>query len=65
MAGDEGGILGCGISRKLAGRLEQAGAPVYFFEDSEGGHGVSDALERPDSMALRMTFLINTLMGAG
>jgi prolyl oligopeptidase len=54
--------VGPGHARKLAGRLEQVGAPVYFFEDSEGGHGVSDALERPDLMALRMTFLISTLM---
>jgi prolyl oligopeptidase len=56
--------VGPGHARKLAARLEEAGAPVYFFEDEEGGHGVSDALERPDLMALRMTFLIDSLMGA-
>ncbi len=56
--------VGPGHARKLAARLEEAGAPVYFFEDEEGGHAVSDALERPDLMALRMTFLINNLMGA-
>lgn len=55
--------VGPGHARKLAARLEQVHAPVYFFEDSEGRHGVSDALERPDLMALRMTFLINNLMG--
>jgi len=36
-------------------------APAYDYEDEEGGHGVSDALRRPDLMALRMTFLIDTL----
>jgi prolyl oligopeptidase len=35
---------------------------VHFIEDDEGGHGVSDPLQRPDLMAQRMTFLISTLM---
>jgi prolyl oligopeptidase len=54
--------VGPGHARKLAARLEQVGAKAYYFEDSEGGHGVSDALQRPDLMALRMTFLIDRLM---
>jgi hypothetical protein len=29
--------------------------------DQEGGHKVSDPLARPDLMALRMTFLVETL----
>jgi hypothetical protein len=28
--------------------------PAYYFEDSEGGHGVSDALQRPELMALTL-----------
>jgi prolyl oligopeptidase len=55
--------VGPGHARKLAARLEQAGAKAYYYEDSEGGHGVSDALQRPELMALRMTFLIDRLMG--
>jgi prolyl oligopeptidase len=35
---------------------------VYFLEDDEGGHGVSDPLTRPDVMAARLTFLIAALM---
>jgi prolyl oligopeptidase len=54
--------VGPGHARKLAARLEQVGAKAYYFEDSEGGHGVSDALQRPEIMALRMTFLIDRLM---
>jgi prolyl oligopeptidase len=55
--------VGPGHARKLAARLEAVGDKVYFFEDQEGGHGVSDPLARPDLMAMRMTFLIDTLMG--
>ena len=54
--------VGPGHARKLAARLEQVGAKAYYFEDSEGGHGVSDALQRPELMALRMTYLIDRLM---
>jgi prolyl oligopeptidase len=54
--------VGAGHARKLAARLEQVGGKVYFFEDQEGGHGVSDPLSRPELMADRMTFLIDTLM---
>ncbi|MFM7274645.1 MAG: prolyl oligopeptidase family serine peptidase [Gammaproteobacteria bacterium] len=54
--------VGPGHARKLAARLEQVGAKVYFLEDQEGGHGVSDPLSRPELMAKRMTFLVDTLM---
>jgi prolyl oligopeptidase len=53
--------VGPGHARKLAAKLEQSGAKVYFLEDEEGGHGVSDPLSRPRLMAERMTFLIDTL----
>lgn len=54
--------VGPGHARKLAYRLEKAGAPTYFYEDEEGGHGVSDAFRNPELMALRMSFLIDNLM---
>jgi prolyl oligopeptidase len=54
--------VGPGHARKLAARLEAVGAKVHLYEDQEGGHSVSDPLARPDLMALRMTFLIDTLM---
>lgn len=57
--------VGPGHARKLAARLSDAGAPVYFLEDEEGGHGVSDAFRNPELMALRMTFLIDALIPAG
>ena len=54
--------VGPGHARKLAARMEAAGATIYYLEDQDGGHGVSDPLSRPDLMANRMTFLINALM---
>lgn len=53
--------VGPGHARKLAAKLEEVGASVYYLEDQEGGHGVSDPLSRPELMADRMTFLIDTL----
>lgn len=53
--------VGPGHARKFAAKLEQSGAKVYFLEDEEGGHGVSDPLSRPRLMAERTTFLIDTL----
>jgi prolyl oligopeptidase len=53
--------VGPGHARKLAARLLAVGAPAHYYEDEEGGHGVTDALQRPDLVALRMTFLIDTL----
>lgn len=54
--------VGPGHARKFAFRLQEAGAPTYFYEDEEGGHGVSDAFRNPELMALRMSFLVDTLM---
>lgn len=54
--------VGPGHARKLAARLEQAGANVSFIEDQEGGHGVTDPLSRPELVAKRMTFLVDALM---
>lgn len=54
--------VGPGHARKLAARLREVGSTVYFLEDEEGGHGVSDPLSRPDIMAMRMEFLIGRLM---
>ncbi|MBF7015287.1 prolyl oligopeptidase family serine peptidase (plasmid) [Novosphingobium resinovorum] len=54
--------VGPGHARKLAARMKDAGATVYYLEDQNGGHGVSDPLNRPDLMANRMTFLIDTLI---
>lgn len=56
--------VGPGHARKFAHRLMDAGATTFFYEDEEGGHGVSDAFRNPELMALRMTFLIDTLMPA-
>lgn len=54
--------VGPGHARKFAYRLQKAGATTFFYEDEEGGHGVSDALRNPELMALRMSFLIDNLM---
>lgn len=54
--------VGPGHARKFAARMQAVGAPVYFLEDEEGGHGVSDALRNPELMAMRMSFLISRLM---
>lgn len=54
--------VGPGHARKLAAKLEEVGSQVYYLEDQEGGHGVSDPLSRPELMADRMTFLIDTLV---
>ncbi len=54
--------VGPGHARKLAYKLDRAGATTYFYEDEEGGHDVSDAFRNPELMGLRMSFLIDTLM---
>lgn len=54
--------VGPGHARKLAARLEEAGTPVLFLEDQNGGHGVSDPLTNPELMAARMTFLVAEIM---
>lgn len=57
--------VGPGHARKFAAKLESVGATVYFLEEQEGGHGVSDAFDNPELMSLRMTFLIHQLMSKG
>ncbi len=54
--------VGPGHARKLAARLEAVGSTVHLYESQEGGHGVSDPLQRPELMSLRMAFLIDRLM---
>jgi prolyl oligopeptidase len=54
--------VGPGHSRKMVARMQELGATAYLYENAEGGHGVSDALARPDLMGLRMMFFIDTLM---
>lgn len=39
-------------------------AEVYYREEQEGGHGVSDALKHPDLMAMRLAFLFSKLTTA-
>jgi prolyl oligopeptidase len=55
--------VGPGHARKLAKRLMQAQAQVYFLEPEEGGHGVSDPLQQPEVMAMRAAFFVDRLMG--
>jgi prolyl oligopeptidase len=54
--------VGPGHARKMTALLEKYHKPVFLLEEPEGGHGVSSSTERPDLMALRLTFLIDTLM---
>ena len=54
--------VGPGHARKLAARLEAVGSTVHLYESQEGGHGVSDPLQRPELMSLRMAFLVDRLM---
>jgi prolyl oligopeptidase len=53
---------GPGHARKLAALLKDAGYSVYFLEYTEGGHGVSDPLNRPDLLIDQLTFFVDTLM---
>ncbi|CAH0057783.1 unnamed protein product [Clonostachys solani] len=55
--------VGAGHARKLAARLQEVGAPVLFYEDREGGHGVSDSLSSTTLLSRRLAFLMDTLMG--
>lgn len=54
--------VGPGHARKLAMRLMEVGADPMFLEPGGGGHGVSDPLQRPEMMAMRMAFLMDTLL---
>lgn len=54
--------VGPGHSRKFAARMAEVGGKPLLLEFAEGGHGVSDPLRNSALMAVRMTFLIDTLM---
>jgi prolyl oligopeptidase len=54
--------VGPGHSRKMVALLEKYHKPVYLLEEPEGGHSMSNSIERPDLMAMRLAFLIDTLM---
>ncbi|MBI5268165.1 MAG: S9 family peptidase [Burkholderiales bacterium] len=53
--------VGPGHARKLAWRLQDAGASVHFIEMQDGGHSVSDSLQVPALMAMRIAFLLDAL----
>jgi prolyl oligopeptidase len=53
--------VGPGHARKFAAKLAQVGAPVYFLEYDEGGHGLSAGFARPDLQAMRIAFLVDAL----
>lgn len=53
--------VGPGHARKLAKRLADVNARVFFLEAEAGGHDVSDSLLRPEIMAMRATFLFDHL----
>jgi prolyl oligopeptidase len=55
-------VVGPGHARKLAKRLADADAKVFFLEAEAGGHDVSDLLLRPEMMAMRATFLFDQLV---
>jgi erythromycin esterase-like protein/fermentation-respiration switch protein FrsA (DUF1100 family) len=54
-------VVGPGHARKLAKRLADVNAKVFFLEAQAGGHEVSDPLLRPELMAMRATFLLDQL----
>jgi prolyl oligopeptidase len=54
--------VGVGHSRKLVARLKEVESPMAFlYEETEGGHGVSDNLMNPALMARRLAFFVNNL----
>jgi erythromycin esterase len=53
--------VGPGHARKLAKRLADVNAKVFYLEAEAGGHDVSDPLLRPEMMAMRATFLFDQL----
>jgi prolyl oligopeptidase len=54
--------VGVGHSRKLVARLKEVDSPkAFLYEETEGGHGVSDNLMNPALMARRLAFFIDNL----
>ena len=55
-----------GHARKMAARLEELGHPVYFFENTEGGHGRAVTPEQRARMyAIEYTYLWKQLAAEG
>lgn len=56
--------VGAGHARKLAARFKDVakGGKIYFLEEEEGGHGVSDAFKNAKLMTRRVAFLMHYLM---
>ena len=54
--------VGPGHARKLAKRLMDTGQKAFFLEPEGGGHGVSDALQQPEVLAMRTAFFVELLM---
>ncbi|HET9332199.1 MAG TPA: prolyl oligopeptidase family serine peptidase [Gemmatimonadota bacterium] len=54
-----------GHARKMAARMLDLGHPVYYYENTEGGHGAGVTPEQRARMyAIVHTYLIDRLMGA-
>ncbi len=52
-----------GHARKFAARLEEAGQPVLYYENTEGGHSAAANLEqRVKRYAIEYTFLLREIM---
>lgn len=55
-----------GHARKFASALEDAGQPVLYYENTEGGHSAAANLEqRVKRYSIEYTFLLETLMPEG
>lgn len=53
-----------GHARKFTARLEEAGQPVMYYENTEGGHSAAANLEqRVKRYAIEYTFLLRELFG--
>ncbi|MEW6014082.1 MAG: prolyl oligopeptidase family serine peptidase [Candidatus Zixiibacteriota bacterium] len=51
-----------GHARKMAARMEELGNQVYFYEETEGGHGASaDNIQRAKRHALEYSYLVRML----
>jgi prolyl oligopeptidase len=54
--------VGVGHARKLVARLKEVESPkAFLYEETEGGHGLSDNLMNPALMARRLAFFIDNL----
>jgi prolyl oligopeptidase len=54
--------VGVGHARKLVARLKEVGSHnTFLYEETEGGHGVTDIFLNPALMARRLAFFIDNL----